>query len=600
MQYGRYKVLSQLGKGGMATVYLAEDPALSRLVAIKVIQTQLLQNDTLLQRFTKEARVVATLRHANIVEIFDFGTENGQHYIVMEYMDGPTLGDICSSMGKEKLPLTITAAFLCQVAEGLDSAAKRGIVHRDIKPENLMINADGVIKIADFGIAHLSEEQSHTATGEVLGSPHFMSPEQVEGQKPSSKTDLWALGCILYYCIKGEFPFRGPTLASTLRQICDQEPEPLALTHPHLPEEIGDLIITLLNKNVEFRGPDASLVARILRQYLGTQGITNISETCKNFLSNLEVKQSSTLADFSPKSPTGNTSAIGRGVPLYSPTGSQIPHRINTGVRGNTTVSGSEQISFTQEQTQYLNSQAKKTKTVFLISAILFLLTLGLIGGIAYKLFSGKASESNAVVQNPIKEILFEEKTLTLDSGGAKLLEFSVYPPQANKELIWSSTDTSVALVKRGFIRAQKPGKALIVATSVENKNVDAVCMLTVNSVTQPEPAPITENKEVRKEPIKKADPIPNSKKPPQATSQPSINSAPLQASTLKLFSAPPFASITVNGIDWGQTPMSKSREIPPGNVHIRFFHKQFSARDTVVFIGPGKNEEIRLNFFAP
>jgi len=152
MEYGRYRILSQLGQGGMATVYLAEDPLLQRLVAIKVIQAHLSSNSGLMDRFTVEAKTIASLRHINIVEVFDFGIQDDQQFLVMEYIDGQNLQAVCGALQGRPMPNAVAAAIICQAAEGLTSAEKHGVVHRDIKPENLMFNSEGTLKIADFGI----------------------------------------------------------------------------------------------------------------------------------------------------------------------------------------------------------------------------------------------------------------------------------------------------------------------------------------------------------------------------------------------------------------------------------------------------------------
>jgi len=199
-KFGRYNALTKLGQGAMATVYLAEDPSLNRMVAIKVIHSHLTSNSSLLDRFTVEAKTAAGLRNPNIVEIFDYGVEDDLQYLVMEYIDGPNLQFVLNLLGGQPMDPDVVAAVIFQAAEGLHTADRFNVVHRDIKPENIMFMSDGKLKIADFGIAHISE-QNLTQTGSILGSPNFMSPEQIDGKKPTHQTDMFSLGAVFYYCL---------------------------------------------------------------------------------------------------------------------------------------------------------------------------------------------------------------------------------------------------------------------------------------------------------------------------------------------------------------------------------------------------------------
>src|SRR4051812_14768039 len=206
MKFGRYNALTKLGQGAMATVYLAEDPALNRMVAIKVIHSHLSSNASLLDRFTVEAKTAAGLRNPNIVEIFDYGIEDEAQYLVMEYIDGPNLQFVLNLLGGQPMAPEIVAAVLCQAADGLGTADKFNVVHRDIKPENMMFTSDGVLKIADFGIAHTTE-QNPTQPAPTLGAPNFTSPKQLGGKKPTQQTHMFSLGLFFYYCLPGRKPF---------------------------------------------------------------------------------------------------------------------------------------------------------------------------------------------------------------------------------------------------------------------------------------------------------------------------------------------------------------------------------------------------------
>ncbi|MEO7424534.1 MAG: serine/threonine-protein kinase, partial [Fibrobacteria bacterium] len=289
MEYGRYRILNQLGQGGMATVYLAEDPLLQRLVAIKVIQAHLSSNSNLMDRFTVEAKTIASLRHVNIVEVFDFGIQDDQQFLVMEYIDGQNLQAICAALQGRPMANTVAAAIICQAAEGLTSAEKHGVVHRDIKPENLMFNSEGQLKIADFGIAHIADEGSRTQTGAVLGSPNFMSPEQIEGLKPTNMTDIFSLGGVFYYCLTAKMPFTGPSIPVTMRNICERPHPPILDINPQADPHLVQLVDALLRKAPEHRGEGARWLANHLRTYLNAYGVVDVVEHVKLFVNSLGI-----------------------------------------------------------------------------------------------------------------------------------------------------------------------------------------------------------------------------------------------------------------------------------------------------------------------
>ena len=299
MKFGRYNALTKLGQGAMATVYLAEDPALNRMVAIKVIHTHLTSNASLLDRFTVEAKTAAGLRNPNIVEIFDYGLEEGLQYLVMEYIDGPNLQFVLNLLGGQPMEPEVVASIIFQAAEGLQTADKFGVVHRDIKPENMMFMSDGKLKIADFGIAHISE-QNLTQTGSILGSPNFMSPEQIEGKKPSHQTDMFSLGAVFYYCLAGRKPFTGPNIPTIMRNICDLPHGSLATLVPDVDPVLDNLVETLLQKAPEDRGKGARWLSLQLRSYLNQRGVLDPSETTKAYLDKVGKMGNQTVIDLTP------------------------------------------------------------------------------------------------------------------------------------------------------------------------------------------------------------------------------------------------------------------------------------------------------------
>lgn len=278
-RYGRYEVVCKLGEGAMAAVHLARDPVLDRFVAVKVLHHGVAANQTALQRFFNEAKVVAKVRNPHVVEVFDFGKEAGDFYLVMEFVDGRSLHSVLKQLRPgEPLDDIITACLMVQAAEGLDLAARHGVVHRDIKPENLMLNSQGYLKIADFGIAHLQDE-SLTRTGAVLGSPLYMSPEQVRGAKPiTSQSDMFSLGAVLYRCLTGSPPFAAATLKELYRKIAQEPHVPLRHARPDLEPSLAALAESLLDKDPSRRGQGPRWVRAELRAFLLSRGVDDPME----------------------------------------------------------------------------------------------------------------------------------------------------------------------------------------------------------------------------------------------------------------------------------------------------------------------------------
>ncbi len=299
-RYGRYEVLYRLGQGAMAQVFLAKDPVLSRFVAVKVLHAGLASRQDVLHRFFNEARTVAVIRNPHVVEVFDFGQEGKDLYLVMEFVDGLSLHGLMrrgpsprspeaepgawAAPGREDAPAyapldpAVAAALICQAAEGLSIASQQGVVHRDLKPENLMINTQGYLKISDFGIAHVQDD-SLTKTGAVLGSPLYMSPEQARGLKPiTSQSDMFSLGAVFYACLAGHPPFQGRTVTELFRRISSEPHPPLGSLRPGLDPGLGNLIDTLLRKPPAERGGGPRWLQRQLKSYLSGLGVTDPAE----------------------------------------------------------------------------------------------------------------------------------------------------------------------------------------------------------------------------------------------------------------------------------------------------------------------------------
>jgi serine/threonine protein kinase len=269
--FGRYRTIRTLGEGAMANVYLAQDPNLSRRVAIKVIKPHLLGSEAIMRRFRAEASVLANLRHPNILQVHDYDIEDGRHYLVMEYAEGPGLQSLLNDLGGRPLPPPAAAWFAWQAAQGLAAAHKLGLVHRDIKPDNMLLTADGTLKIADFGIAHIAE-LDQTMAGEVLGTPYYMAPEQTLAETPAPQADLWALGVVLYYCLTGRRPFEGAGFPEIKRKIRLGAYRPIADLAEAVDPELIAIADGLLSQDPAARG-DAEGLALRLKAYLDRTGI---------------------------------------------------------------------------------------------------------------------------------------------------------------------------------------------------------------------------------------------------------------------------------------------------------------------------------------
>lgn len=247
----RYEIIKSIGEGGMANVYLAEDTILGRKVAIKVLRGDLENNDKFIRRFQREAKSVSDLSHPNIVEVYDVGEEEGQHYIVMEYIDGRTLKQLTQKRGA--LTVTEVVDIMTQLTNGLSTAHEAYIIHRDIKPQNIMILDNGMIKITDFGIAMTLNATQLTQTNSVMGSVHYLPPEQASGQTATTKSDIYSAGILMYELLTGSVPFKGDNAVEiALKQMKERIPS-VRKQNPLIPQSIENIILKATAKNPKNR-----------------------------------------------------------------------------------------------------------------------------------------------------------------------------------------------------------------------------------------------------------------------------------------------------------------------------------------------------------
>ena len=274
---GRYQVEKELGKGAMGVVYLGKDPKIGRVVAIKTMAlSQEFAGEELTdarERFFREAETAGRLQHQNIVTIFDAGEEHDLAYIAMEFLKGRDLVDYCKA--GSLLPVPLVASIVARVAEALDYAHKQMVVHRDIKPANIMYERDSdTVKVTDFGIARITDS-SKTKTGLVLGTPSFMSPEQLAGKKVDGRSDLYSLGVMLFQMLTGVLPFRGDSMAELMFKIANEEAPDVRMIRSELSEELARIVALMLNKRPELRYQDGAQVAIDLRSAMS--GVTLLS-----------------------------------------------------------------------------------------------------------------------------------------------------------------------------------------------------------------------------------------------------------------------------------------------------------------------------------
>lgn len=264
---GQFRVVERIGAGGMATVFKAYQPTLDRHVAIKVLPPHHARDQVFVKRFVQEARSVAKLTHPNIVQIHDFSSEEESNltYIVMEYVEGGTLKDRL----RRALPVPEAVGYIIQAAEGLDCAHRNGIIHRDVKPANMLLRKDGHLLLSDFGIAKILEGTTNlTRVGTGIGTPQYMSPEQGTGQGVDRRSDIYALGIVLFHCLTGRVPFTADSpLSITLKQIHDPIPVERLLAEG-VPNPIVQVVLQMTAKNAHERYQSAEAVIDALSQAL--------------------------------------------------------------------------------------------------------------------------------------------------------------------------------------------------------------------------------------------------------------------------------------------------------------------------------------------
>ncbi|MEM6296371.1 MAG: serine/threonine-protein kinase, partial [Myxococcota bacterium] len=279
----KYEIIEEVGHGGMAVVYRGSDTVLEREVAVKVLHSHLADREESRARLQREALAVAKLRHDNILEIFDYsGSETDESYIVTEFIHGPTMRAwVDDSLDPRP---TIAAMIVHRLCLALCEAHRAGIVHRDIKPENVMVRThDGTLKLMDFGIAQIIDDQKLTLTGQLIGSPAYMAPELISGRPLDQRTDLFSLGILLYQLATGKLPFSGRNPHEVLNRIADGDYPPPATICPLVDRDLETIIAVALATSPDERFQSAETFAKELERYLEEMGVPASQEELRAY-----------------------------------------------------------------------------------------------------------------------------------------------------------------------------------------------------------------------------------------------------------------------------------------------------------------------------
>src|SRR4051812_709894 len=264
----RYVLLDMIGQGGMGRVYLARDSRLNRNVALKILSPERINNPRAIARFQREARVGAQLQHENLVRIYDFGESNGRYYLVMEYIEGKTIGTLISEQGP--MPPATAVRLVRQVAMGLGHAHRKGLIHRDVNPYNILVTHDGTAKLADLGLAiDLTDSDRVTREGATVGTFDYVAPEQARHSHAADiRSDIYSLGCTIYHMISGQVPFPSPSLPEKLFAHQAMEPEPLGQLAPDVPPGLVEVVQRMMRKRPEDRYATPLQVAQALEPFV--------------------------------------------------------------------------------------------------------------------------------------------------------------------------------------------------------------------------------------------------------------------------------------------------------------------------------------------
>lgn len=273
----RYIVESLLGRGGMGSVYKARDLTLDRYVALKVVSAEMRHDSRFTERFRREARLAARLRHPRIVSVHEVGSLGGFHYFSMDYIEGATLRAVIQRRGA--LPAEDAVSVVAEICRAVAHAHGKGIIHRDLKPENVMIDAEGDVFVMDFGLARAINEPGLTQTGEIVGSPFYMSPEQLFGEAVDEQTDIYSLGLVLYYCLTAEDLFAAETVTAVVAKHTTMPAAEVIAAHPLLPPNLQEILLSMIQEERDRRARSAKeILERLTLRKIVALGLAATAE----------------------------------------------------------------------------------------------------------------------------------------------------------------------------------------------------------------------------------------------------------------------------------------------------------------------------------
>ena len=263
---GRYEIIEEVGKGGMAIVYKAKCRLLNRFVAVKVLKEDFKDDKEFVRRFNIEAQAAARIQNPHVVSVFDVGCEDGLYYIVMEYVEGITLKQYIDK--KKVIPWKEAVGYTIQISEGLEEAHKNSVIHRDIKPQNIIMANDGILKVTDFGIARATSQSTMTMAKSTIGTAHYLSPEQARGGYTDERTDIYSLGIVLYEMLTGKLPFNDESpVAIAIKHIQEKPKRPTEL-NPEIPLSVEQIVLKAIDKEQGARYESVTAFLKDLRAVL--------------------------------------------------------------------------------------------------------------------------------------------------------------------------------------------------------------------------------------------------------------------------------------------------------------------------------------------
>jgi len=393
---GHYKVVSELGRGGMGVVYKAHEESLNRFVAIKVLGDHLASDEQFLSRFTREARAAGAVTHPNVIPIYFIGQDEGRHFFAMEYVSGRSVSAMIKQEGRIGNPRA--SQIIMQAAQGLAAAHDKGVIHRDIKPANLMVDERGVVKIADFGIALPAESQTRlTATGALMGTPGYLSPEHCMGEQVDLRADIYALGVTYFEMLTGRMPFNAESPLALLRQILQEEVPDVTQLNSEVDAESKRILMKMIARDRNARYQTCHELVTDLEDYLASRNVRNAT-------ANLSMR--SMAAPNAAGTPTVATPAPVLGPTVAMTGASQAPTIITAGAAAASTsaptakVTAPGGVAFSQPSTnpgqqagQYIPpAQPPKKSSFAMIAAVLVIAVVvaaGAAGMIGYRLYKG-------------------------------------------------------------------------------------------------------------------------------------------------------------------------------------------------------------------